>query len=149
MNNWCATGACIVSIILEDNISVLVFWHVKHSTTRFLLWTTFHFPSWWPSAGQFTAEEKPLSKVQGRADANRALTETKDQDLIRLTLGLTTANLIAVNYTEVSLHSCVTAGYYYCSYCCRHGDKSVCLIVVLNHRQKYWTWSNVCIQRTH
>ena len=49
--------------------------------------------------------EKLLLKVQGWVDANPGLTETKDQELIRLSQGLTPANLIAVNYTVISLQS--------------------------------------------
>lgn len=50
------------------------------------------------------SRQRLLLKTQGWADANPGLTETKDQDLIRLTQGLTLANLIPVNYTTISLH---------------------------------------------
>lgn len=67
-----------------------------------------HLPSQWLSAGRFSSahsRETLLLKEHGWADANPGLTETKDQDVIRLTRGLTAANLIPVNYTEISLHS--------------------------------------------
>lgn len=60
------------------------------------------------------SRERLLVKVQGSGDTNPGLTEIKDQDLIRLTLGLTPANLIPVNYTEISLRSHMVTG----SLCC-------------------------------
>lgn len=67
------------------------------------------------------SRQRLLVKVQGCGDTNPSLTEIKDQDLIRLTLGLTPANLIPVNYTEISLHSHMVTG----SPCCntRHNKQ--------------------------